>query len=327
MRRVGSAMIIAFFLMAAVAGVAFGIARLLYLDTSASGIYESSTIAYYAAESGVEEGLLRYRFDRQIEVPVDTAKVNRSILSNQTVSTVAQNYPLSSITDSAIKYIYDLQMSYKTPFYGNDVVGNGDGLKSDDVKATNYDPNNVYTIQRDESVKIDITDTLNTGGDINLYVLFERDTAPGVNKGPKDSFIEAKITGTSGSILKEYKKVLLTSDSNYLSPFDSQSYITMTSDSGSPPVYSKSNLKNAITGSVSFSTGSNQRVFLYLKPIWSHIIIGIALDNSNNFIAAPYTTVKSTGYYGNVSRTLEAKIDRQSGTVYDLFDFVVYQHQ
>jgi hypothetical protein len=37
------------------------------------------------------------------------------------------------------------------------------------------------------------------------------------------------------------------------------------------------------------------------------------------------TKVESTGYYGGVSRKLEATIDRQSGTLYDLFDYVIYK--
>ena len=323
MRSRGSAIIIAFFLMAAISGVTFAIARLFYLDTSAADIYENSTVAYYAAESGVEEGLLRYRFDRQSEVPVPANPsdnmVNRNDLNGLRV------YPLinptdslsSTVTDPNTKSIFDLRMSYKASFYGNAAAAEPkDVLDGKDLKSVNY--GDEYLVPRDESVKIDITDTVGSNTDATFMVImqnyyndrgFDKDTA----------FIEARVVGTVGSLEREDKKILVTKVTA------DPSMVLMQSDPGWVGYYDKEGFIRSITGSVDFTRSQTQRVFLYLRPIGCDIIIGIA-PSAGNSISAPYTTVKSTGYYGGISRTLEAKIDRQSGTVYDLFDFVTYQH-
>ena len=65
MKKRGSALIIALLIMATVGGVTFGIGRLFFLDRSITALYENSTIAYYAAESGLEEGMLRYRYKKK----------------------------------------------------------------------------------------------------------------------------------------------------------------------------------------------------------------------------------------------------------------------
>ena len=323
MRSRGSAIIIAFFLMAAISGVTFAIARLFYLDTSAADIYENSSIAYYAAESGVEEGLLRYRFDRQSVVGA-TNKVNRTNLNDLTVSLVDPNASLSTIADANQKSIFDLKMDYKTRFYGNEKVADPqNALDGNDLTSANVsDYGEEYLVLRDESVKIDITDTIGDSSDAKFMVVMHNYyTDQGFNKNK--SFIEARVVGTVGSSDQEYKKILVSN--NFLN-FDHLSMVQMERGSGQGlDYYYKEQLFNKITGSVSFNILDKKRVFLYLRPIGCDILIGLA-PSPGNSISAPYTTVKSTGYYGGISRTLEAKIDRQSGTVYDLFDFVTYQH-
>lgn len=322
MKRKGSAIIIAFFLMAAISGVTFSIARLFYLDTSASDIYENSTIAYYTAESGVEESLLRYRFDRQSEVGTADL-VSRNNLNDLSVSLVNPNeeilLPMDSLTS-----VFDLRMSYKASFYGDERAQPSlTALDLNDLASSEY--GDEYFVPRDESVKIDITDAVdNSGDDIRFMTIMQKyyDTA-GFNRD--NSFIEAKIVGTTtGSSEVEEKKVLVT-DTFSRPNFSTLSVVRMDPNPGhGVDFYYKYNLVNSIIGSVALNT-TDYRVLLYLKPIGCDIIIGID-PGVNNQIAAPFTTIKSTGYYGGVSRTLEAKIDRQSGTVYDLFDFVTYQH-
>jgi hypothetical protein len=44
-------------------------------------------------------------------------------------------------------------------------------------------------------------------------------------------------------------------------------------------------------------------------------------------VAGPTTTVKSLGYFASVTNQLTAEIDRQTGTVLDLFNYVIYKGQ
>lgn len=328
LRKSGSAIIIAFLLMAVVSGTAFAIAKLFYLDTSLGGLYENSTVAYYAAESGVEEGLLRYRYNRNAEVAatpanpsnpdyINYADVSRSNLVTGKVGTKANSF-------AANDQVYDLNEYFKTGFYGADIAAQLGTFDEKDVNDPAYAQIKEYNVARDEAVKIDITDVLGTGtGDLILYVKMGEPVSPST---VDTSFIEAKIMGSG----EEYKKALYAdgtktgSQRNWLAG----SYVTMYKQSGTD-VYSVNNLKAAIAGANFSYKTAGDRVFLYLKPIGYSISIGLKPTQVGKTIAisAPYTTVKSTGYYGGVERTLTAKIDRQSGTVYDIFDFVAYQHE
>lgn len=325
-RKSGSAIIIAFLLMAVVSGTAFAIARLFYLDTAAGGLYENSTVAYYAAESGIEEGMLRYRFNRNAQVEsgttdyVNYAKVNRN---NLTTGAVTENTsPGNNVIQS--DQVYDLNMFYKAPYYGTD-ANNDTTLNQDDLALVGSGYGEEYKVPRDEAVKIDITDTLGTGlGDSNLFVkLGAVQTSSGMRTDDQ-AFIEARITGTVGNDLKEFKRALYPQDHATVER-TGEAYAPMLPFTGADRIYEVFSLKTTIAGSNLFNTTSGNRVFLYLKPIGYDIYIGL-VSQGNSPISAPYSTIKSTGYYGGVGRTLTAKIDRQSGTVYDIFDFVVYQH-
>ncbi len=311
-------MVIAILLMAAVSGVVFAMGRLFYLDTSLAGIYENSTVAYYAAESGIEEGLLRYRFDRNSEVPAENQPDFEYIRSNTATQSVGGIASFTSAGLDPVQEIYDLSMTYKQNFYGNDVTGEG-SLTENDVADSNYDPGKIYFIPRDESVKIDISDVSALSSDLNMYFK-PSDYASDFTY--RNMLIEAKIIGTVGGKLNEYKKVLV--DASNPHDFDANSIVKMTY-SVLKGTFEVVNAKKNIAKSTAFDSGTT--LYLYLKPIGAGVTFGIDPASSNDKIAGPYTTVKSTGYFGGTSRTLEAKIDRQSGTVYDLFDFVMYQHQ
>lgn len=323
-RKSGSAIIIALLLMAVISGSAFAIARLFYLDTSLAGLYVDSTVAYYASESGVEEGLLRYRFDRNAEVAAATlnndylnfANVSRSNLVKGTVGTQATAF---AQTDE----VYDLNMAYKTKFYGADLAEEFGVLDEKDLNDPNY-IGTEYNIARDESIKLDLTSALkNLNDDVKLYVKPAYDSGSGMSSN--QIFLEAKITGKIGGRLVEMKKALVVNGTSGSGAWNSGSYLKMDSIAGTD-VNFVNKLKTKLAGSVAYDVGAGDNIFLYLKPIGCSAEIGLVPD-SNNPITAPYTTVKSTGYYGGVARTLTAKIDRQSGTVYDLFDFVAFQHQ
>jgi hypothetical protein len=207
-------------------------------------------------------------------------------------------------------------------------------LNQADLNSSGYETTYPeYSVLRDEAVKIDITDALNAvalgngSGDLTFFVkLGDLDASSGLTDDDA-AFIEAKITGTVGGSLEEYKKALIPPFTASGRGWGSDSYVEM-SQIGAARTYQVVSLRNKVAGVDRFDTDAtnNNRVFLYLKPIGYHdITIGLAPEGAFP-ISAPYSTIKSTGYYGGVGRTLTAKIDRQSGTVYDIFDFVTYQH-
>lgn len=353
MKKSGSAMIIACLLIAAVGSVAFGIGRLFFIDLSLSDLYDSSIIAYYTSESGVEEGLLRYRYNKDTEVPVFgyNTKVSRNYLSNSSaVIPSLDPKSESAVISDGLEKIYDLNINYTGRFYANDVDKNG-CFTPDEIKDDSYatGENSVFYQKRDEAVKIDITKYLDKvkNNDSGSRTLFRYDQT----SDSDNSFFEVKITGRVLGRLMEYKAVLAKrSGSTYVMDLGSEGVIELARDTGEPDgmTYYIDAIKNKVAKSAQFDldpTGSdpNKRVELYIKPVGKSSFNGakiaiystddlncadtnpITLADSSPNISTPWTTIKSTGYYGGVTRTLEAKIDRQSGTVYDLFDFVVYK--
>lgn len=67
-RQAGSALIITMLIVAAISAAAFGLSRIFLVDVRIAGSAEDSLKAYYLAEAGIEEGLLRYRVDRNNEL-------------------------------------------------------------------------------------------------------------------------------------------------------------------------------------------------------------------------------------------------------------------
>ena len=80
----------------------------------------------------------------------------------------------------------------------------------------------------------------------------------------------------------------------------------------------------------------DDKVMMTLKPLYypadimffSRVCDGPTdgcTSNRDRIVAGPYSYLNSTGYYGGVTRTLTANIDRQSGTLYDLYDYVIFK--
>jgi len=103
-------------------------------------------------------------------------------------------------------------------------------------------------------------------------------------------------------------------------------YYEMTFIPATSNIYQVSGMRVATAGSVAFTRDATNRVFLYLKPVGCRMTFGLTPTVTTSGIASPYTTIKSTGYYGGVGRSLVARIDRQSGTIYDIFDSVIYEY-
>lgn len=301
----GSALIISFLLIAAVGGTALSIGRLFLMDQSTAQIYEDSIVAYYAAESGIEEAMLRYRYNKNVEVPTESGIFNSDMVlrTNLTDADSENVYPNSALSTSGATDIkYDLKVTSFGKIFGNDVNENNI-----------VDTNDYITIQRDEAIKLDVSKTI---GGLKIYVKYVSPT--------NTAFFEAKLTGKVGDNLTEFKKALLFQDpsdaaSRNMFP-DSDDYVKFVKNGD---LYSLDDLKTAIADSTLFDDGE---VILSLKAINTTDQVKVALQAtaSGGQIPLPNTLVTSTGYYGRNSRTLKAKIDRQSGTVYDLFDYVIY---
>ncbi|MEI7792299.1 MAG: hypothetical protein WCI57_02350 [Candidatus Berkelbacteria bacterium] len=361
----GTALIIAILLISAVGAVGFSFGRVFLSEYINAKLHESSIVAYYAAESGIEEGFLRYRYSRNAEVPfvnwkMDSVNRTRYNRVNITTPTIPIGAGVDKTTDTPPAggdQVYYLRMGYagtanKLPFFGQD-MNSDTNLNALDIADQNYGVGDAsLTILRDDSYKIDLSNMLSaTDKDINLYTKFVGTTLDSASDAK--SFFQAKlvidIDGT-GSTVKEYKTIISknpTATCAILSPVR----ISSCSDSVIPATqinlvqslpkdygWGINNLLATWRARDGFpNVNSNSKVTLTLKPSYYDTKIGIVSTDcsvsssstchydSKTVIPGPYTIVSSVGYYKGVYRTIEANIDRQSGSLYDLYDYVIYK--
>ena len=217
------------------------------------------------------------------------------------------------------------------------------------------------TIPKDESFKIDLTGLnlsgSNTDLDFGLKYLsnneeeFSDPTVGAINKCKALAEVKFTIQNSSG-VQREYKTLL----GNSITSVDANSceqklgfqknslFLASISGSSNYQETPKSavyvevfRLQNIITsaGGALPQVSNSDKVTLYVKPLYYDAAIALTIDqcdkdlnnctNKSNVVAGPYTNISTTGYYGGTTRKLEANIDRQSGTLYDLFDYVIYK--
>lgn len=121
--RRGAALIIALALITFISSAAFSIGRLMISEIRATTGLEDSMVAYYAAEAGVEQGLLMWRYNHDVET--------------STGATATDGNPVHVDIDE--QRSFDLKIYYK-----GDKVGNFDNID---------DPNNP-TIKKDGSLEL-----------------------------------------------------------------------------------------------------------------------------------------------------------------------------
>jgi hypothetical protein len=101
-RQRGSALVLSMLVVAAVSAAAFGISRIFLADVRMAASTESSLKSFYLAEAGVEEGLLRYRVDRN-NLNLNNANASRSLTegSYRMATTFLTTGDLSTVIDAA----------------------------------------------------------------------------------------------------------------------------------------------------------------------------------------------------------------------------------
>lgn len=342
-KKRGSSIVIAILLVTAIGSIAFSFGRVLLMEISNASTYENGVNAYYSAESGIEEGFLRYRYQSNSEIPgtyaLDNPKYFRTTLADNTVdkglldSGISKTMPNFSL---AGKQIYDLRMGFvgigKQTFYANDADNDGRLSVINDVANANYSSgeNSYFNIKKDESLKFQLDSAFDwSGNDIVAHFAYP------VAAQNDSMFIEAKATVRSPSgIIKEYKKMIRYDLNQNLGSAGNTDYINASFTGAGTKKYMTAASLLADLGVV---YEVNQSITLMLKPLYYDVDFALSSSKCQNgfgiggcegtkvtVLPGPYTTINSTGYYGGVVRTLQAKIDRQSGSLYDLYDYVIY---
>ncbi|MFA5926791.1 MAG: pilus assembly PilX N-terminal domain-containing protein [Patescibacteria group bacterium] len=328
MRRRGSALIITIFLLTAIGGTVFGLSRLLFAESTISSIYESGIVAYYSAESGIEESFLRYRYDRDTEVPFDDLAYNRNEFTRSNLSDGSQ--PNVALPLDVSKAYYDLKLGSRSVAHGNvnKIISIPFTLTAADDK--NYGEHRFapYRILKDEAKKFKVN--LSTSDIQFFFRPIASSSDSGTTLDSRCVLLEMKLTGKQGGNLEEHKLMFYNNSAvcnGINSNIDPSSRInyTLHPTNGYAPI-------NGIKAKFMLKGMGDMldpEAELSVKPIGADIAFAFRDMNNPTGIGlpiyGPYTHVESTGYFNGTSRKLTADIDRQSGTLYDLFDYVVYK--
>jgi len=287
---------------------------------------DNSLIAYYAAEAGIEDALLEFRYDHsaQISKENDAAKptavdVDCTNKNNCTPRTVNLSSNLPDYTTKAYNTsYYDLTMWNRTPCIitlANPTDPNSNGcqviqpVKKDDTVEFVV-PNMTQNVTLDWNWNSEI-DTQNSGFRVEITV-YEGD---------------GEIIPAEG-LLDQNGNQVTDSKSNYGGKFftdpNTKTVTIRKTAVGSgkkiirlKPTYVDKGSYNSITGS--YSEG---------KSLPSGNIPSINLNINKNlprdFITGLTTKIESVGYYGGVQREITAIVDRPSGNILNIFDYVIY---
>ena len=368
-------------MIATIGAAAFGIARLLFADTSIASTYENGAIAYYAAESGIEEAFLRYKYNMNAEVPygswtlgenkVFRTNINEnSVIHGGGVGRIPSDYALdydygSGIhwVDAAKEQIYDLRMGYigtsGGPFYGQDSNNNGRLMESNFQEDDSYGTGDYsfLMIPEDEALKIDLSGLdLSVAGSENNLEFGLKFTSTSVGEFNTVSnrckaLAEIKLTVQKTGITREYKGLMgITSaafdtfncetvigiDKSKIFLANRYSDVTTESVIAGRDLYLEHyRLQELITTNGGVLPGASDKVSLSVKPLYYKAALALTIDkcdkdllnctDKTNVVPGPYSYITSTGHFGGTTRTLTANIDRQSGTLYDLYDYVLFK--
>ncbi|MCX6808446.1 MAG: hypothetical protein NTW50_02145 [Candidatus Berkelbacteria bacterium] len=337
-RERGSAIIIAILLVTAIGTIAFSFGRILILEANNASVYENGVGSYYAAESGIEEGLLRYRYSDFSSVPFDTWKLKDNssvfradlageieITGSSIIDFKGINKNTSTISDPSKQY-YDLRMGYlgngidESPFYGQD-INSDENLLIGDILDTSYGVNKpILKIDHDQTLTVRLPSTfVNVSNDLSAF--FKYDSA--IDSADLTANARVIVEAIDSSGMSSRKNVVFNSDGN------PDNFSTVDASIANRSF----SLTQILTGLYPLGVPLGSEITLKITPIYYDVQFGListkcqntACDMTNQTVVpGPFTTINSTGYFGGTLRTMQAKIDRKSGTMYDLYKFVIY---
>lgn len=280
----GSALIATLIIASAIAVFVFSIGGATIGEIETSGALEDSTIAFSAAEAGIEEGLLRWRFNRNIELPEvnmteDNFKgIRVNLTSGEVSATLLDSPPESNATDS----VYDLRMWFKA-----DAIGSAD-LASPTYKTRLF---------KDQTLELDVSSLRGQ----TLVFTYLSPTGYAAR-------IESHIIADDGS-------GLIFETSKQLTELSSGRSVNIGPiPEGSDGLGYLVRIKPFI-----FETASGAAA-----PESSSVNYALTPETPGSLVDGGTTYIEATGYYGTAKRKLLAKIDRKSGTILGVFDFVLF---
>ena len=304
-KKTGSSLLLVLLVIASVITITIGAQRVVIVEFAQTGHSTDNVYAYYAAKAGIEDGLLRYRYDRNAET-VDSSNGQDQIYYNNltsgsgsdTYTGLDSSLPLAAATDEA----YTLQMSYKTQSI------NINNSSANAAKNPNFTSSSL--IKKDNSITL--TGFQTTGKPYYLRYAIKlvdpnNSSAPCSNS---NAFVQLQVNYANGTNGNSAPLDIDTTKGQLITDSQNDNLNLLINSSG-----------NAVS-SIQIRPYYCDAEYAFVTTIHNNGY-GYTDDIGPKFDSLT-TTLTSTGYYGSAKRTLVATIDRTTGTLIGVYDYAAY---
>ena len=305
----GSALLITLVLITVIGSIAFGVGKTTLSNFRQVSRLEDSLNAYQAAQAGIEDGLARFRYvGKNAEAPSTTvcpglssptATTQAFSRTDLTANTPASCLPTFSPPTNPSAIVYDLKMYYKKD------VGQDECIVSGGTVISPMDPNTKDCVDapasqpalaRDTAVEYDIG-SLN-GDSLTLDADFVALPSPPTPTNPDQRFLEVTALDDTG---------------NPVAAGGTQFPILI------PSSRTGQNISSLTTSILLNSSAKTLR----FRPFGADLS-RYQLHSPNHSLDSRITHIESIGYFGASKRKLNLTLDRLSGSIYEVFDFVLF---
>lgn len=297
--KIGSSLVLVVVVMAGIIIVVFGASRLTLVQYNQANRDEDNVFALYAAKAGIEDGLLRYRYNRNAETQMkatDTGKdkvARYNLTTGSSAGEVDEGSTTPNFTKPTDQY-YDMKLQFRKGQIGT------------------FDNSTTNTVTKDNTLEL-----------------------TGFPNEPDKYYLRYRIEFTDcGSTplanrLVQIQQISRTNDSNSSITYDQTtvSYpasgaIVDSKDSSNLFIRTNLGQDDSLTSSVRLRPYGCSIKYSLATSLTSNGT-GQGIDNGPKF-DSPKSIVTSTGYYGAAKRTLIGEIDRISGQLISIYDFNLY---
>lgn len=291
----GAAFLLAMLIIAAISTIALGVGRLMVAELRISGSLQESNAAYHAAEAGIEDGLLRLRYDPDYESTAGgTEQTTNPEIYNLT--NPINPKPLTS------ENYYQLRVYNKL-----DKVG--------DFDLTSGVKDNSPLILRDEFFETTLSSNVS-----EVLIRFKLEGAASTAADP--AYLLEMI------LLKRGNLTSFSDVDRKFCPIKSDGSVSTVTVNNNPT--NNSNCVVRLAGGNNYYeltltglSGLNGVSKIRIKPWRTNVRIN--MKPTGGLISGENAIVESTGFLGRTQRKLRAKINRATGQVQELFDFVIFE--
>lgn len=289
----GNALLITMVVITVIGTVGFGVSRIALSSLRNQNRLEDSASAYQAASAGIEDALLRWRFNKHVELPAvgsisgctqspnaSSSAYTRVNLTRGTIDACIN--PDEVVPPNVNEIAYDLKISFKRAPGEPEIV---DSLLLSSGQS-------VPGLARDEVAEYSVKDIVAQGGDIKLQIVPE-------------------VTSLVNNLLE----IIMLDDHG------AQTGKRLVTGAELSAMVSMPSPVRIVAGT------SLIRLKYYGQDLRGYTVYppeSLGTSGEGAVIDSRITNIESIGYFGGTKRKLQLSLDRFSGSTLQMFDFVLF---